>query len=95
VSATVQYFVIDGTADPILYSASASGSPLSDGWIVEVSYLPFNKHGGPAFWPRSNVKISLQYVVYNRFDGASSNFDGAGSNARDNNTLYAETWIAF
>jgi len=37
----------------------------------------------------------LQYTVYNRFDGARTNYDGAGSNARANNTLYAEAWIAF
>jgi hypothetical protein len=60
-----------------------------------VSYLPFNKGGGPAFWPRSNVKFSLQYVAYNRFNGARTNYDGAGSNARDNNTLYLECWIVF
>jgi hypothetical protein len=34
-------------------------------------------------------------VVYNRFNGARTNYDGAGSNARDNNTLYFECWIVF
>ena len=32
---------------------------------------------------------------YDKFDGARKNYDGAGRNARDNNTLYLETWIAF
>ena len=92
---TVQYFFVDGSSDPLLYSGSATGSATSDGLILQMSYLPFNKGGGPAFWPRSNVKFSVQYVVYNRFNGARTNYDGAGSNARDNNTLYFECWIVF
>jgi hypothetical protein len=92
---TLQYFVIDGSSDPLLYPDSPTGSPASDGFIVQANYLPFNKGGGPSFWPRSNVKLSLQYTMYNRFDGARTNYDGAGANARDNNTLYFEAWIAF
>lgn len=92
---TVQYFVLGGSNDPLLYSGSATGSPTSDGMIFELSYLPFNKGGGPAFWPRSNIKFSLQYVMYNRFNGARTNFDGAGGNARDNDTLYLQAWIVF
>lgn len=93
--ATLQYFLINGSSDPTLYSGSQTGSPNSDGFILQANYLPFNKGGGPAFWPRSNVKLSVQYTIYNRFDGARSNYDGAGGNARDNNTLYLEAWIAF
>ena len=92
---TVQYFAVQGGADALLYADSQSGSPDSDGMIYQLDYLPFNKGGGPAFWPKSNVKISLQYVAYGKFDGARTNYDGAGANARDNNTLYLETWIAF
>jgi hypothetical protein len=92
---SVQYFLIDGQSDATLYGGSQTGSPTSDGFILQASYLPFNKGGGPSFWPRSNVKISLQYTVYNRFDGASTNYDGAGSNASGDNTLYGEIWIAF
>jgi hypothetical protein len=93
--ATVQYFIIDGSSDPLLYPDSQTGSPNSDGFTLQFNYLPFNKGGGPAFWPRSNVKLSLQYTIYNRFDGARTNYDGAGANARDNNTLYLEAWIVF
>jgi hypothetical protein len=60
-----------------------------------LNYLPMNKGGGPAFWTKSNIKFSLQYVIYNRFNGARTNYDGAGGNARNNNTVYAEAWIAF
>jgi hypothetical protein len=93
--ATAQYFLLDGSNDTGVFSTSQIGSPISDGVVLQLNYLPFNKGGGPSFWPRSNVKFSLQYTVYNRFDGARTNYDGAGSNARANNTLYAEAWIAF
>ena len=93
--AAVQYFAIDGDHDPLLYAGSLTGSPRSDGLVLQANYLPFNKQGGPSFWPRSNVKLSLQYTIYSRFDGARTNYDGSGRNARDNNTLYAEAWIAF
>jgi hypothetical protein len=93
--ATVQYFILDGSMDPLLYAGSQTGSPNSDGFVLQINYLPFNKGGGPSFWPRSNVKLSLQYTIYNRFNGARTNFDGAGANARDNNTLYLEAWIVF
>lgn len=39
-----------------------------------------------------SVKISLQYTIYNKFNGASSNYDGFGRDASDNNTLYALVW---
>lgn len=91
----VQYFYIGGSNDGGLNAGSQSGSPKSDGFVFQVDYLPFNKNGGPSFWPRSNIKFNLQYTIYNRFNGSSVNYDGAGSNARGSNTLYAEAWIAF
>jgi hypothetical protein len=92
---SVQYFALNGGSDALLYANSATGSPDSDGAIFQVDYMPFNKGTGPKFWSRSNVKFSLQYVAYHKFDGARTNYDGAGANARDNNTLYLEAWIAF
>jgi hypothetical protein len=92
---SAQYFVIDGDHDALLYPGSLTGSPASDGFVFQLNYLPLNKRGGPAFWPKSNLKLSLQYTLYNRFDGARTNYDGSGRNARDNNTLYLEAWIVF
>ncbi len=91
----VQYFYTQGSNNPLLYSSSQTGSPNSNGFIFQLNYMPLNLGTGPAAWPRSNVKISLQYVAYNRFDGSVNNIDGAGRKASDNNTLYLETWIAF
>jgi hypothetical protein len=92
---TLGWFRIDGTGDAALYGAdSASNSPNSSGFIGELDYMPFN-HGGPSFWPWLNVKFGLQYTYYTRFNGGTTNYDGAGSNATGNNTLYAFAWLAF
>lgn len=93
--ASAQYFLVSGSHDPLLYPGNSGGSPLSDGFVFQLDFLPFNKRGGPSFWPRSNLKLSLQYVAYDRFDGARANFNGQGRNASDNNTLYLEAWIDF
>ena len=95
---TLAYFSTTGSNDPGLYPAiasspsggnpgvvvSANGSPDTRGWMAEVNYLPW-----------LNVKISAQYVAYNKFNGAGSNYDGLGRNASDNNTLYLLLWFAY
>lgn len=90
----VQYFQTGGNGDDLLYD-SRTGRPDSRGWVFQLDYLPLNKRGGPAFWPRSNVKLSLQYTVYQQFNGSRKNFDGTGRDAEDNDTLYLQAWIAF
>lgn len=83
------YFSTTGTTDMGLYApgsvlGSASGSPDSRGWTAELDYLPWQ-----------NVKFALQYTAYTRFNGGSTNYDGFGRNASDNNTLYLLAWINF
>ncbi|HTO69824.1 MAG TPA: cytochrome C [Myxococcota bacterium] len=90
----VQFFDTQGSRDALLYG-TPNGRPGSAGWIFQLNWLPLNAAGGPSFWPYSNVKFSLQYTLYTSFDGATSNFDGAGRDAHDNNTIFLETWIAF
>jgi hypothetical protein len=93
---TVGYFRTDGTSDAALYGGDSPtyNSPNTTGWIGEIDYMPFN-HGGPEFWPWLNMKIGLQYVYYEKFNGGKTNFDGAGRNAHDNNTFFLFDWIAF
>jgi hypothetical protein len=86
---TLGYFNLTGSSDNILYQSAAltgsnAGKPDSDGIIGEISYLPWY-----------NTRFSLQYTFYNKFNGASSNYDGFGRDASHNNTLYLLTWIAF
>ena len=98
-AASAGYFSIFGDSDMGLYapgpiSGSLNGSPNSNGFIFELDYMPFS-WGGPEFWPWLNAKLSLQYVAYTEFNGASSNYDGFGRDASDNNTLYLSAWLAF
>ena len=85
-SFTAGRFSVGGTADAALYG-TFTGSPNSAGWITEIAYLPF-MHGGPAFWPWLNLRIGLQYTLFNKFDGATTNFNGVGRNAHNNNTIF-------
>ncbi|MDP4175819.1 MAG: cytochrome C, partial [Bacteroidota bacterium] len=83
------YFSITGDNNPALnapasVSGSANGSPNSSGFAFEFDYLPW-----------LNTKLALQYIAYNKFNGATSNYDGSGRNASDNNTLYLLAWVAF
>lgn len=88
------YFNTWGSSDALLYAANATTfSPNSDGWIAEIAFIPFDKGNAP-LWPWFNVRYGLQYIWYNKFNGASTNYDGAGTNARDNNTLFAYVWMA-
>jgi len=83
------YFSTTGRTDPLLYSSSEvdgsrTGRPNSDGFILEADYRPWEM-----------TKISLQYILYDKFNGAHSDYDGFGRNASDNNTLYALVWLMF
>ncbi|OBS09238.1 hypothetical protein Thpro_021566 [Acidihalobacter prosperus] len=61
---------------------SANGKPNTNGYVLQFNYVPW-----------INTKFGVQYVAYTKFDGASSNYDGLGRNASDNNTLSFFTWI--
>lgn len=81
-SGTIGYFNIDGTPDPVLFpagavSGSANGDPRSNGYIANISW-----------WPVQNIGLTFQYTGYARFNGAGTNYDGAGRNANSNNTVY-------
>jgi hypothetical protein len=44
---------------------------------------------------RRRNRIILQYVDYSKFNGASTNYNGYGRNARDNNTIYIAWWSLY
>jgi hypothetical protein len=98
-SATLALFDITGTADPLLYpesaiSGSANGSPNSTGYTLGVECIPFGKLTSIAR-PYLNVRTGLQYTVYTRFNGGTSDYDGNGRSAGQNDTLYGYIWLAF
>jgi hypothetical protein len=79
------------TDDPLAQAPSVrqvdgnrTGSPATRGTTLE------------AFWtPLQNLRVGAQYTAYSRYNGASTNYDGFGRNARDNNSLFLYTWLAF
>lgn len=87
----VAYFQYTGSPDAITFSNNVNFSPNSAGWIFDVSYLPFMR-GGPKIWPWYNTRIGASYTMYNRFDGGTTNIDGYGRKASDNNTLMLYAW---
>ena len=82
-AATVGWFNVNGTTDPLLFPAGApvsgnfGGDPRSNGYIANFSW-----------WPVQNVGLTFQYTGYTSFNGAGKNYDGFGRNAGANNTVY-------
>jgi hypothetical protein len=88
-SATAAMFSTTGNGDPLLYAPAAltgsrNGRPNTSGYIAQVAY-----------WPVQNIDINLNYTGYLKFNGASTNYDGANRNASDNNTVYIALWLNF
>jgi hypothetical protein len=88
---TLSEFSRHGSADALLYpsgavAGSATGSPNSRGYIVELNYLPIQ-----------NVRLMLQYTGYNQLLGGSgAGYDGATLRSpRDNNTLMFNVWVSY
>jgi len=80
---TLGFFDLSGSDDP-LYYGNFKGNSNSTWGLAEVDYVPW-----------LNVKLGLQYTAYMKFNGADSNYDGAGRSASDNNLLFLYLWLAF
>lgn len=93
-SFTGSYANVAGSNDAVLYADSLLGSPNSSSLIFDVAYLPFS-HGSPGPFPWFNARIGLSYTKYLTLFGSTTNFDGLGHNASDNDTLLAYAWIMF
>ena len=94
IGATVSPFVIWGSADRLLYSANRSLTPDSNGVTLQADYTPFANSDSP-LGRRFNLRTGIQYTIYGRFNGSVANFDGAGHNASDNDTLRLFVWLAY
>lgn len=86
---TVAPFFTSGTADTLLYapgamSGSVNGKPDNSGIIWEVDFMPWQ-----------NLRLQGQFVAYKKFNGGTTNYDGSGRNASNNNTLYVVAWLLF
>ena len=87
--ASFAFFNQTGTTDSALYDptpvfGNISGNPGIRGWTSEV------------FWtPVQYLRIGLQYTAYDRYNGASHNYDGSGRNASANDSLFLYFWGAY
>lgn len=82
-------FSTTGDTDPLRYMmqpvmGSATGSPNTKGWMIDLNYLPVQ-----------SVKLALRYTAYTEFNGAGTNYDGFGRNAKDNNSVFLLAWLMF
>ncbi len=87
VGGTIGYFSVSGDKNDVYYNkelGNINGIPNSNGIIAQLDYLPWY-----------NTKFSVQYIMYNKFDGMAKNYDGSGRNAADNNTIYVLMWLNF
>lgn len=98
---TAGYFNTSGSSDLALYQdtstpvdGNASGSPDSSGYTMQVDWTPWGKEDS---WraPWANVRLGLQYTGYSKFNGGTSNYDGNGRDAADNNTVTGFVWTSF
>jgi len=91
----VAWFQLRGTPDAFVYSTYQNLVPNTQGWVVDVSYLPFS-HGSPGPWPFFNMRIGLAYTNFSQLNG-SNNYSAAYGypNARDSNSLVAYSYIVF
>jgi len=88
-SFTLAGFSTTGNADAILFApapvtGSLTGSPNSNGYIVQAG-----------FWPQQNIELSAAYTGYGKFNGASDDYDGSGRSASANNSIYVALWLNF
>jgi hypothetical protein len=86
---TFGWFSTTGTPNLDLYPPGAitgnfNGDPRGEGYIASVGY-----------WPWQNLLLGFQYTGYTRFNGGSTNYDGAGRNANANNTIYLNARFVF
>jgi hypothetical protein len=93
-AASFGLFDTTGSTDPTYFGFGTSGTPDTRGYIAMLEWVPFGKKDS---WARPwvNVRLGIQYTGYTRFDGGTSNYDGTGRSASDNNTLFLFYWLAF
>lgn len=92
---TVGRFDTRGGSDATLYSDGfANGSPNTSGYILQADWTPWGKEGS---WgsPWANLRLGAQYTMFDKFNGASHNYDGSGRDAKDNNTFFLFAWTSF
>ena len=106
---SVSYFNVTGTTNTLNQSSGYDSTGLitstdPNGTGITSTRVNGNVSGNPAtngitlegFWtPVQYIRVGMQFTAYNKFNGVSSNYDGFGRNAKDNDTLRFYVWGAF
>ena len=97
---TLAYSETWGSTDRKLYApglltGSANGSPNSQAIIAQVDWAPWGNNTTYSGYPWLNVRVGLQYTYYLQFNGGTTNYDGFGRNASDNNAVLLFMWWSF
>ncbi|MGZ5236558.1 MAG: cytochrome C [Caldimonas sp.] len=106
---SVGFFNLSGTHDTAYLTAGLEPGSLTittdpESAAPSTRAVDGNRTGSPAtrgltleaFWtPIQYLRVGVQYTAYDRFNGASKNYDGFGRNASDNNTIFVYTWLAY
>lgn len=82
------YYYINNTygATGRYFSIGGSDAPASSGITLQGDWTPFGKEDS-AYAPWANLRLGLQYTMYNKLNDDSSN-------ASDSNTIMAFAWLA-
>jgi hypothetical protein len=100
---SIGYTRVEGSSDSMLYPTGQDNlggdvvnvysghSPNSQAMTYELDWL----FAWDNAEDRRRNRIILQYVDYSKFNGASTNYNGYGRNARDNNTIYLGWWSLY
>ena len=91
---TLGAFNLTGSPNATIYAGNRTLKPDSTGFMVELDATPWGDGKSP-LGKRFNTRVGVQYTNYPEFNGAGSNWDGAGSNARDNNAVRLFIWSAY
>ena len=98
IEASLAYIETWGSTDAKLYPAaaltgSAAHNPNNQYFIAQVDWAPWGNNTTDWDYPWLNVRVGVQYRYYVQFNGGTTNYDGFGRNAGDNNTvLIFSTW---
>lgn len=94
IGATLAAFDTFGPASTFTYPDARTAKPDSSGIMLQVDDTLFGDGSSPV-GPRFAMRAGAQLTHYMQFDGAHSNYDGAGAAASDNDTARVFLWFAY
>ena len=93
-SLTVDYFDVQGSYDAIYWSANTSRGPTRT--VTALTFPIFHTRMVDRTCGRGSMRrVGVLYTHFSNLNGSASNFDGAGTNAKDADQVFLYSWIDF